>query len=205
MTAAGFEGLTQAEAGERIIAWLVEHGQLAKTEPIRHAVATCERCHSRIEPLVSPQWWCAMEELARPAIDALRARSVRYHPESQHRFAIDSLENAPDWCVSRQLWWGHQIPIWTCPDGHRTCAWPPPQACAQCGTSAIERDPDVLDTRSSSALWPFATLGWPVQTPELARYYPGNVNVTAREIIRLWENRMIFCGLFRRFGEVPFT
>ena len=187
-----------------IVAWLEERGQLEKREPYRHSVGTCERCHSRIEPLVSPQWWCRMDELARPAIEALRERRVRYHPESQHRFAIESLEQAPDWCVSRQLWWGHQIPIWTCPDGHRTCAWPPPEACAECGSGELERDPDVLDTWFSSALWPFATLGWPETTPELERYYPGDVNSTAREIIRLWENRMIFAGLFL-LGEVPFT
>ena len=204
LTAEGFEGVTQAEADARIVAWLEERGQLEKREPYRHAVGTCERCHSRIEPLVSPQWWCRMDELARPAIEALRERRVRYHPESQHRFAIESLEQAPDWCVSRQLWWGHQIPIWTCADGHLTCAWPPPEACAECGSGALERDPDVLDTWFSSALWPFATLGWPESTPELERYYRGDVSVTAREIIRLWENRMIFAGL-HLLGEVPFT
>jgi valyl-tRNA synthetase len=204
LLAEGFEGLSQAEADERILAWLRERGQLERRESYRHAVGTCERCHARIEPLVSPQWWCRMDELARPAIEALKARRVRFHPESQHRFAIESLETAPDWCVSRQLWWGHQIPVWTCPDGHRTCAWPPPSACATCGRGELERDPDVLDTWFSSALWPFATLGWPQRTPELARYYPGDVSVTAREIIRLWENRMIFSGLFL-LGEVPFT
>jgi valyl-tRNA synthetase len=204
VTAEGFEGLTQQEVDARVVDWVKEHGQLVKRESYRHSVGTCERCHSRIEPLVSPQWWCRMDELARPAIDALRAKRVRYHPESQHRFAIDSLENAPDWCVSRQLWWGHQIPVWTCPDGHQTCAWPPPSACAECGSGELERDPDVLDTWFSSALWPFATLGWPLQTPELERYYPGDVNVTAREIIRLWENRMIFSGLFL-MGDIPFT
>jgi valyl-tRNA synthetase len=204
MIAPGFEGLTQAEADERILAWLKEHGQLEKRESYRHAVGRCERCHTRIEPLVSPQWWCEMDELARPAIDALEARRVRYHPSSQHRFAIESLETAPDWCVSRQLWWGHQIPIWTCPDGHLVCTWPPPKACAQCKSNDLVRDPDVLDTWFSSALWPFATLGWPHDTPELERYYPGNVSVTAREIIRLWENRMIFSGLFL-MRDVPFT
>ncbi len=131
-------------------------------------------------------------------------RRVRYHPESQHRFAIESLEKAPDWCVSRQLWWGHQIPIWACPDGHLTCAWPPPETCGECDAAELERDPDVLDTWFSSALWPFATLGWPDDTPELERYYAGDVNVTARDIIRLWENRMIFSGAFL-LGEVPFT
>jgi valyl-tRNA synthetase len=204
MTAEGFEGLSQEEANARVVAWLKEHDQLEKRENYRHSVGRCERCHTRIEPLVSPQWWCRMDELASPAIEALRARRVRYHPESQHRFAIESLEHAPDWCVSRQLWWGHQIPVWTCRDGHQTSAWPPPTACGECGAGELERDPDVLDTWFSSALWPFATLGWPEQTPELERYYPGDVNVTAREIIRLWENRMIFSGLFL-LGEIPFT
>ena len=200
----GFAGLEQREADERVIAWLKEHDQLEKREHYRHAVGTCERCHSRIEPLVSLQWWCRMDELARPAIEALQERRVQYHPESQHRFAIQSLEDAPDWCVSRQLWWGHQLPIWYCADGHATSAWPPPDACAECGSAALERDPDVLDTWFSSALWPLATLGWPEATDEVARYYPGAVNSTAREIIRLWENRMIFSGLFL-LGEIPFT
>ena len=204
MIAEGFEGLDQKEADARVIAWADERGLVEKREPYRHSVGTCERCHSRIEPLVSPQWWCAMEGLAAPALEALRERRVRFHPESQHRFAIESLEQAPDWCVSRQLWWGHQIPIWTCPDGHLTCAWPPPDACAECGKSELQRDPDVLDTWFSSALWPFATLGWPRETPELERYYRGDVNSTAREIIRLWENRMIFSGLYL-LGEIPFT
>ena len=204
LIAEGFEGHEQAEADARVLAWAEERGLVERREPHRHAVGTCERCPSRIEPLVSPQWWCRMDELARPAIDALRARQVRFHPESQHRFAIESLEQAPDWCVSRQLWWGHQIPVWTCANGHVICAWPPPDACAECGSGDLERDPDVLDTWFSSALGPFATLGWPAKTPELERFYPGDVNVTAREIIRLWENRMIFSGLFL-LGDLPFT
>jgi valyl-tRNA synthetase len=197
-------GLSQTEANERVLAWLKEHGRLEKRVSYRHAVGTCERCHTRIEPLVSLQWWCAMEEPRKPALRALQERRVRYHPESQHQFAIRSLEEIPDWNISRQLWWGHQLPIWYCPDGHVTCAWPPPDVCAECGSAALERDPDVLDTWFSSALWPYATLGWPEQTPELEHYYPGNVNSTAREIIRLWENRMIWTGL-ELIGEVPFT
>ena len=145
-----------------------------------------------------------MEEPRKPALAALRERRVRYHPESQHQFAIRSLEEIPDWNISRQLWWGHQQPLWYCPDGHVTCAWPPPDACAECGSAELERDPDVLDTWFSSALWPYATLGWPEQTPELERYYPGDVNSTAREIIRLWENRMIWTGL-ELLGDIPFT
>jgi valyl-tRNA synthetase len=196
-------GLTQDEAAKRVLQWLRDRGQLEKQEQYRHSVAVCERCESRIEPLISLQWWCSMSELKRPALDALRSGRVRYHPETQHRFAIESLENAPDWNISRQLWWGHQLPVWYCPDGHVTVEETEPAACSECGSAELERDPDVLDTWFSSALWPFATLGWPDDTPELRDYYPGTLNTTAREIIRLWENRMIFSGL-ELMGDVPF-
>jgi valyl-tRNA synthetase len=196
-------GLTQEEAGERIIAWAKERGLLEKRESYRHSVALCERCESRIEPLISLQWWCSMEELKNPALSALEERKVVYHPESQHRFATDSLENAPDWNISRQLWWGHQLPVWYCPDGHEVVAETEPEACAECGSTELRREDDVLDTWFSSALWPFATLGWPDDTPDLRTYYPGDLNTTAREIIRLWENRMIFSGL-ELMGDVPF-
>ena len=138
-----------------------------KREAYRHTVALCERCKSRIEPLISLQWWSSMDELKEPALEALRSRRVEYHPESQHRFAIDSLENAPDWNISRQIWWGHQIPVWECPDGHETVAETEPEACAECGSTELTRSADVLDTWFSSALWPFAILGWPEETPEL--------------------------------------
>jgi valyl-tRNA synthetase len=197
-------GASQDEAGAAVLRWVEERGLLEKREPHRHAVGTCERCHSRIEPLISLQWWVRMEEPAKPAIEALRERRARYHPESQHRFAIASLEEAPDWCISRQLWWGHQLPIWYCPDGHLTVQATAPATCAECGSTELLRDPDVLDTWFSSALWPYAALGWPDDTPELRRYYPGDVNSTAREIIRLWVNRMIWTGL-EMLGEVPFT
>jgi valyl-tRNA synthetase len=197
-------GLTQEEASARILAWLEERGQLEAREPYRHAVALCERCESRIEPLISLQWWCSMEELKKPALEALRERRVRYHPEAQHRFAIHSLETAPDWNISRQLWWGHQLPVWYCPAGHITVAETEPEACAECGSEELKREEDVLDTWFSSALWPFATLGWPDDTPDLRAFYPGDLNTTAREIIRLWENRMILSGL-EVIGDVPFT
>jgi valyl-tRNA synthetase len=197
------EGLTQKEAETRILDWCRERDLLESREHHRHSVALCERCESRIEPLISPQWWCSMDELKQPALQALRERRVRYHPESQHRFAIDSLENAPDWCISRQLWWGHQLPLWECPDGHVTVEETEPGACAECGSSELARSEDVLDTWFSSALWPFATLGWPDDTPELRRFYPGHLQTTARDIIRLWENRMIFAGL-ELLGDVPF-
>jgi len=204
VTAAGLEGLTQKEAEEKILAWLKERGQLEQREHYRHSIARCERCESRIEPLISMQWWCSMDETKRPALAALREQRVRYHPESQHRYAIDSLENAPDWCISRQIWWGHQIPAWFCPDGHITVAETEPTACADCGSTELTQETDVLDTWFSSALWPFATLGWPDETPDLEYFYPGNLQTTAREIIRLWENRMIFSGL-ELMGEIPFT
>ena len=196
-------GLTQEEAGERIVAWAKERGLLVKRESYRHSIALCERCESRIEPLISLQWWCAMDDLKKPALAALRERKVVYRPESQHRFATDSLEHAPDWNISRQLWWGHQLPVWYCPDGHVTVAESEPEACAECGSTELRREDDVLDTWFSSALWPFATLGWPNETLDLVTYYPGDLNTTAREIIRLWENRMIFSGL-EMMGDVPF-
>jgi valyl-tRNA synthetase len=204
VTAAGLEGLTQEEAGAKILDWCRERGLLETREHYRHSVAFCERCHSRIEPRISLQWWCSMEEIKQRPLEALRAREVRFHPESQHRFAIDSLENAPDWCISRQIWWGHQIPAWFCPDGHVTVEETEPAACAECGSADLTRETDVLDTWFSSALWPFATLGWPDDTESLRYFYPGHLQTTAREIIRLWENRMIFSGL-ELLGEIPFS
>ena len=203
VTAHGLEGLTQKEAGDKILDWLRERGQLVDRVNYRHAVALCERCESRIEPLISLQWWCSMEEIKQRPLEALRNREIVYHPESQHRFAIDSLENAPDWCISRQLWWGHQLPVWYCPDGHVTVQETPPDACSECGSTELTRETDVLDTWFSSALWPFATLGWPDDTEDLRYFYPGDLQTTAREIIRLWENRMIFSGL-ELLGERPF-
>jgi valyl-tRNA synthetase len=196
-------GLTQDEAGQRILDWARERDLLEKRENYRHSVPTCERCHSRIEPLISLQWWCRMDEIKQPAIAALQERRVVFHPESQHRFAISSLEDAPDWNISRQIWWGHQLPVWYCPDGHVTVAETEPVACTECGSTELRRETDVLDTWFSSELWPFATLGWPDDTPDLDAFYPGDLQTTAREIIRLWENRMIFAGL-ELFGEVPF-
>ena len=197
-------GLTQEEASERVLAWCRERDLIEKRESYRHSVALCQRCESRIEPLISLQWWCAMGELKKPALEALRERRVRYHPESQHRFAIDSLENAPDWCISRQLWWGHQIPIWYDADGEAYCAETEAEARRLADGKELVRDEDVLDTWFSSALWPFATLGWPDKTDELKSFYPGDLQTTAREIIRLWENRMIFSGL-ELLGDIPFT
>src|SRR6478672_2354210 len=197
-------GLSQEEADQRILDWLRERGRLEKRESYRHTVGVCDRCKSRIEPRISLQWWCSMEELKKPALEAMRTGRVRFHPEAQHRFAIASLEDAPDWNISRQIWWGHQLPLWECPDGHIVVTETEPDACAECGSGELKRSEDVLDTWFSSALWPFATLGWPDDTEDLRTFYPGDVNTTARDIIRLWENRMIFSGL-ELMGEVPFS
>ena len=196
-------GLTEDEAAVVVVEWLREHDQLEKRESYRHAVGHCERSGTRIQPLVSLQWWCAMDELARPAIDVLETGRVTFHPSVHGRVALDWLKAIRPWNISRQLWWGHQLPIWYCPDGHVTCVETPPDACAECGSREIERDPDVLDTWFSSALWPFATLGWPDDTPELRAFYPGDVNVTGRGIIFLWENRMIMAGV-ELMGDIPF-
>jgi valyl-tRNA synthetase len=196
-------GLTQAEAEERILEWLREHGQLEKRESYRHAVGHCNRSKDRIEPLISEQWYVEMTELAAPAIAAIREGRVRFTPVNQAGVALDWLENIRPWNVSRQLWWGQRIPAWYCPDGHTTIAESEPPACAHCGSSELRQDEDVFDTWFSSALWPFATLGWPEQTPELATYYPTDVLSTARDIIFLWVVRMMMAGQ-ELTGEMPF-
>ena len=198
-----YVGLTEDEADERVVAWLREHDRLEKRESYRHSVGHCERSGTRIQPLVSLQWWCDMETMAKPAIESIETGRVTFHPIVHGRVALDWLKAIRPWNVSRQLWWGHQLPIWYCENGHVTCVETEPDACAECGSRTLERDPDVLDTWFSSALWPFATLGWPDDTPELRRYYPSHVNSTGRDIIFLWVNRMLMSGL-ELTGEIPF-
>jgi valyl-tRNA synthetase len=196
-------GLTQEEAGLRVLEWARERGQLERQEPYRHSVGTCERCGSRVEPLIMLQWWVAMEGLAKPAIDAVEGGRVRFTPERFARVYLDWLRNVRPWCISRQIWWGHRIPVWYCPDEHVTVAETEPEACATCGSRELRQDEDVLDTWFSSALYPFATLGWPDETPDLEAFYPGDVLTTARDIIFLWVARMVFSGL-ELMGEEPF-
>ena len=198
-----FAGLTQEEANERIVARLEHEGLLESKEPYRHAVAHCDRSGDRIEPLVSLQWWCDMTELAAPAIAAVRDGRVRFRPERYTKVYLDWMEAIRPWCISRQLWWGHQIPAWYCPDGHTSVAEFEPEACRECGSRDLRQDEDVLDTWFSSALWPFATLGWPEDTPELRAWYPNDVSSTDRGIIFLWEARMIMAGI-ELMGDVPF-
>ncbi len=198
-----FAGLTQPEAEARIVALLDKRELLESAEPYRHSVGHCDRCGSRIEPLITLQWWCEMTELAAPAIDVVRAGRVRFRPERYTDVYLRWMESIRPWCVSRQLWWGHRIPVWYCPDGHLTVVESAPQDCAECGSQDLHQDEDVLDTWFSSQLWPFATLGWPDESPELRAWYPNDASSTDRGIIFLWEARMIMAGL-ELMGEIPF-
>jgi valyl-tRNA synthetase len=197
-------GLTEEEASEYVVDWLRQEKLLDQRESYRHSVGHCERSGTRIQPLVSLQWWVDMREMAAAAVEAIESGRVTFHPPVHNRVALDWLKAIRPWNVSRQLWWGHQLPIWYCTDGHVTCSEREPEACVECGSADLNRDEDVLDTWFSSALWPFATLGWPEDTPELRRWYPGDVNSTAREIIFLWEVRMVMAGL-ELLGEIPFS
>jgi valyl-tRNA synthetase len=198
-----FAGLTQEEAEQRIVAQLEERGLIEKREPFRHSVGHCDRSGDRLEPLVLLQWWVDMDELVKPAITAVRDGRVRSHPEQQTKVMLSYLENIRPWCISRQLWWGHRIPVWYCADGHTTIAETEPSACGECGKTELTQEEDVLDTWFSSALWPFATLGWPEQTSDLETFYPGDVCSTGRDINFLWVSRMIWAGL-ELMGDPPF-
>ena len=172
MTAAAGEryaGLTSEEAQTLVVADLRERGLLRDEQPWRHSVGHCSRSGNRVEPLVSLQWFCEMQELAAPAIAAVREGRVRFIPKSRERIFFDWMEQIRPWCVSRQLWWGHQLPVWYCSCGETIVQVEPPAHCPSCGSAELQRDPDVLDTWFSSALWPFATLGWPDDTPRYAR------------------------------------
>ncbi len=200
-----YEGLDRFKAREKVIADLEALGLVENIEDYVHSVGTCERCHTVIEPLLSEQWFCRMKELARPAVDVVKQGKVKFYPDRYARIYIDWMENIRDWCISRQLWWGHRIPVWKCSDcGEYTAAKTKVEACSKCGSSNVTQDPDVLDTWFSSALWPFATLGWPKKTPEMEYYYPTDVLVTAREIIYLWVARIIFSSL-EYLDKIPFS
>ena len=198
-----FDGLPSLEARDRVVEALKAEGALVGVDPYTHQVGHCDRCGTVLEPLVSEQWFLSMGELARNAIAASERGEVRWHPERYERTYLDWLRGIRDWNVSRQLWLGHPIPVYTCPDGHLFAAVDPPESCRECGKSPLAEDPDVLDTWFSSALWPFATLGWPEKTPDLEAFYPTSMNSTAREIINLWVSRMIMTGL-EFMGRVPF-
>ncbi len=191
-----FVGMTTAEAQKAIVAELDDLGLIARAEEYTHSVPFSQRSGERIEPLISLQWFMRMDELAKPAMDAVKSGRIRFHPERWTKVYLDWMENIRPWCISRQLWWGHQIPVWYRDGEAHAGATSPPG-------DGWERDEDVLDTWFSSGLWPFATLGWPEQTPELTAFYPTDVLSTGRDIIFLWVARMIMMGI-EFAGEIPF-
>lgn len=199
-----YDGLPDLAARERVVEDLRAQGRLLATSPYRHQVGHCDRCGTVIQPLISEQWFLRMDELARMCLEASERGEVRWHPARFERTYLDWLHGIRDWCVSRQLWLGHRIPVFTCSAGHQFASVEQPQACPRCGDRELNEDPDVLDTWFSSALWPFATLGWPDDTEDLRSFYPTALNVTDRGIINLWVTRMIFSGL-EFMGAVPFS
>ena len=199
-----YAGMPALEARKQIVKDLDEAGFLIKIEPIKHNVGTCYRCGTVVEPRVSTQWFVKMEPLAKPAIDAVKDGDIRFIPERMDKVYYNWMENIKDWCISRQLWWGHQIPAWYCECGETIVSETVPTVCPKCGGTHLTRDPDTLDTWFSSALWPFSTLGWPDNTEELKYFYPTNTLVTGYDIIFFWVARRIFSGL-EHMGEVPFN
>ena len=199
-----YEGMDRYEARKAIVADLEEQGYLVKVEDYSHNVGTCYRCHNDVEPIISAQWFVKMKPLAEEAIRVVKDGETKFVPDRFTKTYLNWMENVRDWCISRQLWWGHQIPAWTCADcGHITVSRQDACKCEKCGSANIERDPDVLDTWFSSALWPFETLGWPEKTPDLDYFYPTDVLVTGYDIIFFWVARMIFSGC-EHTGRTPF-
>lgn len=199
-----FEGMDRFECRKKIVDMLKDLGLMEKIEPYKHNVGHCYRCKTVVEPMISKQWFVSMKELAEPAIEAVRSGKTCFVPERFSRTYFNWMENIRDWCISRQLWWGHRIPAYYCEQcGHTHVAAQKPEACCKCGCTELKQDEDVLDTWFSSALWPFSTLGWPEKTKELEYFYPTNVLVTGYDIIFFWVARMIFSGI-NAMGEVPF-
>ena len=199
-----YAGMDRYDARKAIVEDLKAEGALIKVEDYSHNVGACYRCHTTVEPRVSKQWFVKMEPLAKPAIKAVRDGEVKFIPERFDKIYYNWMENIKDWCISRQLWWGHRIPAWYCADcGETIVSKDEPHTCPKCGSAALTRDEDTLDTWFSSALWPFSTLGWPDETNDLKYFYPTNTLVTGYDIIFFWVARMIFSGI-EYTGQVPF-
>ncbi|KXS40353.1 MAG: valyl-tRNA synthetase [Candidatus Frackibacter sp. T328-2] len=200
-----YEGMDRYECREELVNDLDASGQLVEKEEHDHSVGHCYRCDTVIEPLVSKQWFVKMEPLAKPAIEAVKESETNFVPERFTKVYLNWMENIRDWCISRQLWWGHRIPVWYCQDcEEEIVAREEPTECSECGSEDLKQDEDVLDTWFSSGLWPFSTLGWPEETDELGLYYPTSVLVTGRDIIFFWVARMIFSGM-EFMEEAPFA
>lgn len=199
-----YQGMDRYECRKAIVKDLQEGGFLVKIEPIKHNVGTCYRCKTTVEPRVSKQWFVKMQPLAEPAIECVKKGDTKIIPERFEKVYFHWMENIKDWCISRQLWWGHRIPAWYCDDcGEIIVAKEAPTVCPRCGKTHLHQDEDTLDTWFSSALWPFSTLGWPEKTPELEYFYPTDTLVTGYDIIFFWVARMIFSAL-EQTGEPPF-
>ena len=199
-----YAGMTTKEARKAIVEDLTALGLVGKIEPLTHEVGTCYRCHTVIEPMVSKQWFVKMAPLAAPAVACVKSGEVKFVPERFTKTYLNWMENVRDWCISRQLWWGHRIPAWYCAEcGEVIVARKTPTVCPKCGCTHLAQDEDVLDTWFSSALWPFSTLGWPEKTEDLAYFYPTSVLVTGYDIIFFWVARMIFSGC-EQMGKPPF-
>ena len=199
-----YAGMDRMEARKAIVEDLEKEGAIVKIEDYSHNVGVCYRCHSSIEPKVSKQWFVKMEPLAKPAIDCVKNGEVKFVPERFDKTYYHWMENIKDWCISRQLWWGHRIPAWYCDEcGEVVVSKETPTVCPKCGCTHLTQDPDTLDTWFSSALWPFSTLGWPDKTPELAHYFPTSTLVTGYDIIFFWVARMIFSSV-ENMHERPF-
>ena len=199
-----YAGLDRYEARKQIVADLEAQGYLCGIEDITHAVGTHDRCKTTVEPMIKPQWFVAMEEMAKPAINAIKTGELKFVPESYSKTYLHWLENIRDWCISRQLWWGHRIPAYYCDEcGEIVVSKGMPSVCPKCGCTHFTQDPDTLDTWFSSALWPFSTLGWPEKTEELDYFYPTDVLVTGYDIIFFWVIRMVFSG-YEQTGKAPF-
>ena len=200
-----YNGMDRYECRNAIVKDLEEQGYLVKTEPYSHNVGTCYRCHNDVEPLISAQWFVKMEPLAKEAIRVVQDGTIKFVPERFTKTYINWMENVHDWCISRQLWWGHQIPAWYCDDcGHINVSREDPSKCEKCGSAHLTREEDVLDTWFSSALWPFSTLGWPdLDSADLKYWYPTSVMVTGYDIIFFWVARMIFSGM-EQMKKEPF-
>ena len=198
------KGMKAIDARKPIVEKLQELGALVSIEDYTHNVAKCERCKSTIEPKISEQWFIKMKDITKPAIDAVKEGKVRFVPQKYEKTYINWVENIRDWCISRQLWWGHRIPAYYCDEcSHITVAKENPGKCEKCGSTHIHQDEDTLDTWFSSALWPFSTLGWPNDTDDLKTYYPTNTLVTGYDIITFWVSRMVTCGLYQ-MNDIPF-
>ena len=199
-----YAGLDRYEARKQIVADLDAQGYLCGIEDITHAVGTHDRCKTTVEPMIKPQWFVAMEEMAKPAINAIKTGELKFVPESYSKTYLHWLENIRDWCISRQLWWGYRIPAYYCDEcGEIVVSKGMPSVCPKCGCTHFTQDPDTLDTWFSSALWPFSTLGWPEKTEELDYFYPTDVLVTGYDIIFFWVIRMVFSG-YEQTGKAPF-